>query len=284
MGSFGDFKLTGLPLQWDFLDVEEAERGKTLDSDSTSHEVNRMVGKIKHLLKSMALAGASPSELRTEAENQLKRLEKSSDSLFMNRGAFQESSKELARYIHSLNKSSPDFSPFPLIREQPKTARQLMAEDPMWSHKRTNLEENMAVAKVVGGTIKVMDQVVHAAVENFCNDATGKQVCQMAGQIGSQVANYVDERTGIASIMEKAHAAHERSKNLTMPNLLDNLYALPKEQTRQWVDDSRVLTGAFVASALTGGAGKLLTKVPHLGTFVPEDWPVVMDLLTPEIE
>lgn len=123
------------------------------DPASSSHEVNIAVGKIKRLLKSMSLAGASPETLRTEAERQLKMLEKSSNGLFKNREVFQDSSKELERFLKSfevkLNRPSPDFSPLALFPEQPMTARQLLSQDPLWGNSRGNAVENMA------GTIRV---------------------------------------------------------------------------------------------------------------------------------
>ena len=267
----------------DYDEVFEAElesylSGRTKElSDkhpaSHSHELNMMVSKIKGLLSRMALSGVSPDRLREEAEKWLKSLEASSKSLSISHDAFRNSSNDLKQFLRQfdakLTHSSPDFSQLmpPSDLEQPLTARQLMAQDAMWAHKRTNIEENMAAARVAAFAIHAFEepmrwigQGVQVAVENFCNSETGKPVCQTALKVGGQVASFVDQKTGITAVINRAQAAHERSKNRTMPNLLEALYLIPKEQTRQFVEDSRVVMGAIVTAAPAGGVAKFVLK------------------------
>lgn len=164
------------------------------------------------------------------------------------------------RRLQEIKIDYPDFTASPMLKAPSvmgliSTARKLQVKvkeqlPPSYAHSKANVEQNMAIARVVGWTV---DKIAEGMKEGCESTTQSKRLCQY----GQDLAKDLMEVTGLSRLAVEPKA---------LPQVLHDLYGIDKEAGVQYSNDG-LKTGVLLAtSAIPAGVGAVFRSVRPFGS------------------
>lgn len=258
----------------------EANRLPQIQRAIAEQQIREMASILRNIIKEMKEHGSSPVMISQVVKKELNDIRSSSENFFrqcqshgLNTIKTAEKINELASNISNYAGHEPfsDFKPCPgqglpkdslldfmkanrstnsasdvqnKVKKKEITAKELMASDPLWAMKRSNIEQNMALASMGATAIDyLIEKPVGYLVGKFCQmNPTTEKICIKTAETVGQV---------LAPLQRP-------SKSEALADVLEEHYLIPREQARQY-NENAFKVGSFTVLSLAGvGAGSLV--------------------------
>lgn len=218
--------------------------------------IGEMCSSLRDKIKQMKLLGNSPEIISLTVKKELKDIRSSSENFFRNCQSFGQNKIETTRKITGLasnidnfagyeafsdftssqGNGLPEDSPLDFIKanhaasmpsrqnEPESNAKELKDVDPLWAMKKANIEQNMALAGMGAVAVRIL----------------------------------IEEPLKAVGILNENHtvlpAGEERPKSEALADILERDFQIPREQARQYNEDSfRIVNVALEVAALRLG-------------------------------
>lgn len=160
-----------------------------------------------------------------------------------------------------MNSTSGSYSDFikaipqaPQQASEKLSAKQLMAEDPLWAYKKTKIEGNMALAGLLAGAFNGFNMVAEKALL-----LAGRGVC--AVQLEPVTRNACHQILDDLSRPPEINENEKEKSPSPLVNLLESNFLIPPEQTRQYEKDSTTCVINIALLPIGFGIGKVVPMV-----------------------